>query len=68
MMRLTLFYFAFQKENFDSFSILFLEKFQRSEIKMSEDIHKLVEKEDFKGVERALEVNANLVRKTNWVG
>jgi hypothetical protein len=35
---------------------------------MSEDIRELVEKGDFEGVERALEVNANLVRKTNSVG
>ena len=46
----------------------FREKFQRSETKMSEDIHKLVKKEDFKGVERALEVNANLVLEKDSVG
>ena len=46
----------------------FREKFQRLETKMSEDIHELVRKGDFEGVERTLEVNANLVLKKNLVG
>jgi hypothetical protein len=35
---------------------------------MSENIHELVEKENFEGVERALEVNANLLLKKDSVG
>ena len=46
----------------------FREKFQRLETKMSENIHQLVQKGDFEGVERALEVNANLVHKKTSVG
>ena len=78
MMRLTLFYFAFQKKKIDSFSILlnfyfffvksFREKFQRFETKMSKNIHQLVRMGDFEGVKRALEVNANLVLEKNSVG
>ena len=46
----------------------FREKFQLLETKMSENIDQLVQNKDFKGVERALEVNANLVLKKDSVG
>ena len=46
----------------------FREKFQRFETKMFKNIHHLVAEEDFEGVERALEVNANLVLEKDLVG